>query len=112
VSHNGNIVPLRHRYLLVAAYYQGGNTVVDFTDVENPREMAYSDINDDLGATDSWSTYWYNGYAYVNGGLDRVAGSSNRGFEAYRIYNPWGTRLVSRNWRYLNPQTQEVHQMP
>ncbi len=71
-----------------------------------------NDGSDDLGATDSWSTYWYNGYAYVNGGLDRVAGSSNRGFEAYAVDNPWGTRLTSRRWHHLNPQTQEVNQVP
>ena len=36
VSHNANVVPVNGRYLMVAAYYQGGNSVVDFTDVRQP----------------------------------------------------------------------------
>jgi len=36
VSHNANAVPVKGRYLMAAAYYQGGNTIVDSTDVTKP----------------------------------------------------------------------------
>jgi hypothetical protein len=43
VSHNANVVPVNgRRYLMSAANYQGGNTIVDFTDVSEPTEVAYS----------------------------------------------------------------------
>ncbi|HEX6075677.1 MAG TPA: hypothetical protein VFZ32_10490 [Micromonosporaceae bacterium] len=112
VSHNGNIVPVEGRYLMAAAYYMGGNTIVDFTDVRHPTEVAYSDLNDNIGMTDSWSTYWYNDHVYVNGGLGRFGASGNRGVDVFTVTNPDGTRLRARKFHHLNPQTQEVSQVP
>lgn len=68
VAHNGSIVPVPGRDILVQAWYQGGISVVDFTDAANPFEIAYFD----RGPVDpakramggQWSTYWYNGYIY------------------------------------------------
>ena len=47
VSHNGNVIPLQGRDVAVASYYQGGNTVIDFTDLDNVREIAWSDLADE-----------------------------------------------------------------
>lgn len=104
VSHNANVVPLRGRYLMSAAYYQGGNTMVDFTDVTRPREVAYSDLVDTTGAADSWSTYWYNDRVYANGGLNRRA-ESNRGLDIFNVI--LDGRLRAQRFAYMNPQTQE-----
>ncbi len=68
VAHNGSLVPIPGRDVLVQSWYQGGVSVVDFTDPAHPFEVAYFD----RGPTDSakkgmggqWSTYWYNGYIY------------------------------------------------
>jgi hypothetical protein len=68
VAHNGSLVPIPGRDILVQSWYQGGISVVDFTDASHPFEVAYFD----RGPTDSekrgmggqWSTYWYNGYIY------------------------------------------------
>ncbi len=68
VAHNGSLVPIPGRDVLVQSWYQGGVSVVDFTDPTHPFEVAYFD----RGPTDStkkgmggqWSTYWYNGYIY------------------------------------------------
>ena len=68
VAHNGSLVPIPGRDVLVQAWYQGGISLVDFTDPAHPFEVAYFD----RGPTDStkkgmggqWSTYWYNGYIY------------------------------------------------
>ena len=111
VSHNGNIVPTDEGYYLVTAYYQGGDSVVDFTDVLNPREVAHADRSDDVGSSDSWSTYFYNDLAYTNGGLNRrnATGTTtaNRGLDIAEVYLRDGTRLEGRHLPYLNPQTIE-----
>jgi hypothetical protein len=113
VSHNANVIPVANRDLMVAAYYQGGNTVVDFSDPTNPREIGYSDLEDATGMADSWSTYWYNGRVYVNGGLNRRGDSANRGLDVFELTG--GLRNVARQakqWAYSNPQTLEAWQAP
>jgi hypothetical protein len=68
VAHNGSIVPVPGRDIFVQAWYQGGLSVVDFTDSANPVEIAYFDrgpIDDeDLVVGGFWSTYWYGGRIY------------------------------------------------
>ncbi|WP_109209637.1 MULTISPECIES: hypothetical protein [Microbacterium] len=68
VAHNGSIVPVPGRDVMVQAWYQGGLSVIDFTDTANPVEIAYLDrgpIDEpNAGALNLggyWSTYWYNG---------------------------------------------------
>ncbi len=68
VAHNGSLVPIPGRDILVQAWYQGGVSLVDFTDTTHPIEIAYFD----RGPVDAnkralggmWSVYWYNGYIY------------------------------------------------
>ena len=86
MSHNGSVLPTRDgRYLYVQAFYQGGNSYYDFTNPAAPQELGFADLEDGLGKADSWSTYWYNGTVFVNGGLNRRGATANRGFEAYSI---------------------------
>ena len=77
VAHNGSLVPVPGRDIEVQAWYQGGVSVMDFTDPEHPQEIAYFD----RGPIDpkmlvlggEWSAYWYNGYIYgseIARGLD------------------------------------------
>ena len=77
VAHNGSIVPVPGRDIFVQAWYQGGMSVMDFTDSENPVEIAYFDrgpIHEDkLVLGGYWSTYYYNGRIYgteIARGLD------------------------------------------
>jgi hypothetical protein len=109
-SHNGNVIPVRGRDLMSAAYYQGGNTVVDFSDLDNVREVAFSDLEGATGLADSWSAYWYNGRVYANGGLDRRPAPGNRGVDVFSL-DLSGLRKA-KLWAYSNPQTQEVFQVP
>jgi hypothetical protein len=68
VAHNGSIIPVPGRDIMVQAWYQGGLSVFDFTDSANPVEIAFFD----RGPIDAkqlitggyWSTYWYNGHIY------------------------------------------------
>ncbi len=68
VAHNGAIVPVPGRDIFVQAWYQGGLSVIDFTDSENPIEIAYFDrgpIDAEALVTGGyWSTYWYDGRIY------------------------------------------------
>ena len=68
VAHNGSIVPVPGRDIFVQAWYQGGISVIDFTDSANPFEIAYFDrgpIDEkDLITAGFWSAYWYDGHIY------------------------------------------------
>lgn len=80
VAHNGSIIPVPGRDLFVQAWYQGGLSVMDFTDSASPKEIAYFDrgpIDDkQLVLGGYWSTYWYNGRIYgteITRGVDVFA---------------------------------------
>jgi hypothetical protein len=111
VSHNASVIPVKGRYVMSASYYQGGVTVVDFTDFTNVREIAYADLEDTTGAADEWSSYWYNGRIYSNSGLGRRGATNNRGVD---VYEPARRLAVgnAKTWWRSNPQTQESWQAP
>ncbi len=80
VAHNGSMIPVPDRDIMVQSWYQGGILVFDFTDPANPVEIAYHDrgpVNpDQLVTGGSWSVYWYNGYlisSEIARGLDFFA---------------------------------------
>ena len=70
VAHNGSLVPVPGRDIEVQAWYQGGISVMDFTDAANPYEIAYFDrgpIDPNLLILGGdWSAYWYNGSIYAS----------------------------------------------
>lgn len=69
VAHNGSLLPVPGRDIKVQAWYQGGISLMDFTDANHPVEIAYFD----RGPIDPkmlvlgghWSAYWYNGHIYA-----------------------------------------------
>ncbi len=80
VAHNGSIIPVPGRDLFAQAWYQGGLSVMDFTDSAAPKEIAYFD----RGPIDKkqmvlggyWSVYWYRGHIYgteISRGIDVFA---------------------------------------
>ncbi len=77
VAHNGSLIPVPGRDIEVQAWYQGGISVMDFTDPTHPFEIAYFDRGPIDAKTlvlgGDWSAYWYNGYIYgseIARGLD------------------------------------------
>ena len=77
VAHNGSLIPVPGRDIEVQAWYQGGISVMDFTDSAHPYEIAYYDRGPIDAKTlilgGDWSAYWYNGYIYgseIARGLD------------------------------------------
>lgn len=77
VAHNGSLVPVPGRDIMVQSWYQGGISLMDFTDPQNPFEIAYFDRGpvdgETLRVAGHWSAYWYNGRIYgseIGRGLD------------------------------------------
>jgi hypothetical protein len=109
VAHNGSLVPVPGRDIKVQAWYQGGISIMDFTDAERPTEIAYFDrgpiFPNLLVLGGDWSAYWYNGRIYAS----EIA----RGLDIFEL-TP--TKFLSQNEidaaktirvRELNVQNQE-----
>jgi hypothetical protein len=108
VAHNGSLIPIPGREVMVQGWYQGGISVFDWTDVSAPKEIAYFDRgpvdSTRLISGGSWSVYWYNGLI--------VSSEIARGLDIYELV-PSG--LISDNeleaaktvrFDYLNAQQQ------
>jgi uncharacterized protein (DUF305 family) len=109
VAHNGSIVPVPGRDIFVQAWYQGGISVVDFTDSTNPIEIAYFDRGpiheEELILGGFWSTYWYDGRIY---GTEIV-----RGLDVLKLLpsehlseNELAAALLADQGDLFNPQQQ------
>ena len=77
VAHNGAIIPVPGRDIMVQAWYQGGLSMLDFTDGANAVEIAFFDrgplSEEEMFTGGYWSTYWNNGFIYgaeITRGLD------------------------------------------
>lgn len=80
VAHNGSLIPVPGRDIFVQAWYQGGISVIDFTDSSNPTEIAFFDRGplheEELILGGYWSAYWFDGLIYgteIARGLDVFA---------------------------------------
>ncbi|MEV0618589.1 hypothetical protein AB0I81_35045 [Nonomuraea sp. NPDC050404] len=75
VAHNGSLIPVQDKDIMVQSWYQGGVSVWDFTDSANPKEIGFFERgpHESGGLAGSWSAYYYNGYIYssdITEGLD------------------------------------------
>ncbi|MEO3927176.1 hypothetical protein ABGB07_25395 [Micromonosporaceae bacterium B7E4] len=102
VAHNGSLIPVLGRDIMVQAWYQGGVSVFDFTDSARPVEIAYWErgplSTDRRIIGGSWSAYWYNGHIYSNDiqkGLDVLE---------LRDWRIWTAHLTK--FKELNVQSQ------
>lgn len=110
VAHNGSIIPVPGRDIFVQAWYQGGISIVDFTDPANPYEIAYFDrgpVDKDQMITGGyWSAYWYNGRIYateIARGIDVFALEPSEFLTAEEIAAAEGAIYPGD---VFNPQTQ------
>jgi hypothetical protein len=103
VAHNGSLIPVPGKDIMVQAWYQGGLTVFDFTDSANPKELAWFDrgpYNETaLVVGGNWSTYWYNGYIYSN--------EIQRGLDVFKLTDPLFTGADGPKLPRFNAQSQE-----
>ena len=109
VAHNGSIIPVPGRDIFVQAWYQGGLSIIDFTDSANPIEIAYFDrgpIDDtDLVTGGYWSTYWYRGRIYgteIIRGIDVFALTPSEHLSANEI----AAAEMANQGGLFNPQRQ------
>ncbi|MGH7471578.1 MAG: LVIVD repeat-containing protein, partial [Longimicrobiales bacterium] len=107
VAHNGSLIPVPGRDIMVQAWYQGGISVFDFTDPAHPVEIAYFDrgpVGPQLLLAGHWSAYWYNGQI--------IASEIARGLDIFRLTPSEflskdeieAAKLVRMD--HFNPQTQ------
>jgi hypothetical protein len=108
VAHNGSLIPIPGRDVMVQAWYQGGLSVFDWTDAAHPKEIAFFDRgpvdSTEMASGGYWSTYWYNGVI--------VGSEMSRGLDIFEL-RPSG--FISQNeidaaksvhLEYLNTQGQ------
>ncbi|GAB3297098.1 LVIVD repeat-containing protein [Parasphingorhabdus pacifica] len=104
VAHNGSLIPVEGRDIMVQAWYQGGVSVWDFTDSANPHEIGYFDrspFSEDLRIAGSWSAYYYNGHIYSSG--------IQEGLDVLDIRDPRTAPAKKVRYEEFNPQTQPVY---
>jgi hypothetical protein len=114
VAHNGSLVPIPGRDVMIQSWYQGGLSLFDWTDIKNPKEIAFFDRgpvdSTRMGSGGSWSVYWYNGVM--------VSSEISRGLDIVEL-TP--SAFISRNeidaaktvkWDYLNTQGQRKIEWP
>lgn len=109
VAHNGSIVPVPGRDIFVQSWYQGGISVIDFTDSANPIEIAHFDrgpVNaDNMVMGGYWSSYWYKGRIYgteIARGLDIFSLSPSQ----YLTANEIAAAGLADQGGEFNPQQQ------
>ena len=102
VAHNGSLIPVKGKDIMVQAWYQGGVSVFDFTDSANPKEIAWFDrgpVSDErLVLGGSWSAYWYNGYIYSN--------DIQKGFDVFDLRDARIADAKKVRMDVFNPQSQ------
>jgi hypothetical protein len=104
VAHNGSLIPIPGRDIMVQSFYQGGITVFEWTDARNPKEIAFFDRGPAGGSGGYWSSYWYNGYivgSEIGRGLDMFELTPSEFISQNEIE---AARLIKLDW--LNPQDQ------
>ncbi|NNE36130.1 MAG: hypothetical protein HKN13_12890, partial [Rhodothermales bacterium] len=114
VAHNGSLIPIPGRDIMVQSWYQGGISIFDWTDAKNPVEIAYHDRGptdaNQMGPGGSWSVYWYNGLL--------VSSEIARGLDIFELV-PSGhltkNEIAAANTvelSYLNAQGQPTYVWP
>jgi len=114
VAHNGSMIPIPGRDIMVQSWYQGGISVFDFTDPDKPIEIAFHDRGpvsaDEMASGGSWSIYWYNG-VLVNSEISRGIDIFQLTPSQYLTENEINaSRTVSLN--QFNPQGQVQFEWP
>ena len=114
VAHNGSLIPVPGRDIMVQSWYQGGISVFDWTDPANPVEIAYHDRGpidaEQFQMGGSWSVYWYNGHivsSEIARGLDVFALTPSEHLTQNEI-----DAANTIEFAYLNAQGQPQYAFP
>ncbi|GIH89069.1 hypothetical protein Pro02_74770 [Planobispora rosea] len=101
VAHNGSLIPVPGKDIMVQAWYQGGVSILDFTDSANPREIGFFERGPVEGLAGSWSAYYYNGHIYSS--------DITKGLDVLRIDDPLTDPAKTVKMEELNAQTQSAY---
>ncbi|MEU8248185.1 hypothetical protein [Nonomuraea sp. NPDC048916] len=103
VAHNGSLIPVKGRDIMVQAWYMGGVSIWDFTDSANPREIGYFERGPraDNSGGGVWSAYYYNGHIY--------ASDFHEGLDVIKVNDPLTNGANRVHSDRLNTQTQESY---
>ncbi|WP_374201949.1 LVIVD repeat-containing protein [Actinokineospora sp. PR83] len=104
VAHNGSLLPVPGRDIMVQAWYMGGVQIIDFTDSTAPKEIGFFERGPAADPDESggvWSAYYYNGYIY--------ASDLGKGFDVLRIDDPRTDLAKFHRSTELNVQTQGTY---
>lgn len=103
VAHNGSIIPVDGRDVMVQSWYQGGVSLWEFTDSSQPKELDWFErgplVPTALGGT--WSAYYYNGFVYSS--------DIQKGFDVLMLKDPTLRKANSVRLGEFNAQTQPVY---
>ncbi|CAN7260059.1 LVIVD repeat-containing protein [Knoellia sp. LjRoot47] len=105
VAHNGSLIPVKGRDIMVQSWYMGGTSIWDFTDSANPREIGYFERGPNGGVGGggggTWSSYYYNGHIFSS--------DLGKGFDVLKITEPSLQKAAKVKMDELNPQSQPVY---
>ncbi|MGN9842781.1 LVIVD repeat-containing protein [Nonomuraea sp. H19] len=103
VAHNGSLIPVPGKDIMVQSWYQGGVSIWDFTDSANPKEIGYFERGPlgGGGIAGSWSAYYYNGYIYSS--------DMHEGLDVLRINDPLTDPAKQVKMDDFNVQTQKSY---
>ncbi|PWW62389.1 hypothetical protein DFQ13_105203 [Actinokineospora spheciospongiae] len=104
VAHNGSLLPVPGRDIMVQAWYMGGVQIIDFTDSTAPKEIGFFERGPAADPDESggvWSAYYYNGYIYTS--------DLGKGFDVLRIDDPRTDLAKFHRSTELNVQTQGTY---
>ncbi|MEX0722282.1 MAG: hypothetical protein WD053_00310 [Gracilimonas sp.] len=114
VAHNGSLIPVPGREIMVQSWYQGGISVFDWTDPANPVEIAFHDRGptdpNRMGSGGSWSVYWYNGMI-INSEIARGLDIFELEASPYITQNEIDAANTVK-FDYLNAQGQPMFEWP
>ena len=104
VAHNGSLIPVKGRDVMVQSWYMGGTSFWDFTDSEHPREIGYFErgpAGPAGGGGGTWSSYYYNGHVYSS--------DLGKGFDVLEITDADLRKAATVKMDQLNVQTQPIY---
>ena len=114
VAHNGSLIPVPGRDIMIQGWYQGGISLIDWTDPANPVEIGYHDRGpfnaQGPSMAGSWSVYWYNGVivnSEIMRGLDIFELVPNESLTQNEIDAANSVQLT-----HLNSQGQPIYEWP
>ena len=106
VAHNGSLIPVKGRDVMVQSWYMGGTSFWDFTDSDNPREIGYFERGPNGGVGGggggTWSSYYYNGHVFSS--------DLGKGFDVLRITDANLRKAATVTMDQLNVQSQPIYQ--